>query len=207
MHLLSAVLFAFSSNIDNLTVGIAYGIKKTKIQLSGNILIAIITSIGTFLSMTVGRLITSIISVRVANSLGSIILVAIGLWFIFDFIRNERKNYNKSINTESSELLGYKKIMESPEIADVDHSGYIDVKEAVSLALALTINNLGTGVAASITGINIPLAVAATFIFSIVTLEVGGIIGNSAFSKIFGKYTNFVSGVIIVILGVYEMFI
>jgi putative sporulation protein YtaF len=97
--------------------------------------------------------------------------------------------------------------MESPEIADVDHSGYIDVKEAVSLALALTINNLGTGVAASITGINIPLAVAATFIFSIVTLEVGGIIGNSAFSKIFGKYANFVSGVIIVILGVYEMFI
>lgn len=202
MHILSSILFSISSNIDNLTVGISYGIKKTKIGILSNLIIACITALGTFLSMLIGKIIVKIISAYIANSLGSIILICIGIWFIIDFYIKE----NNKPSYESSKS-GYQKLLDNPEIADADKSGYIDVKESIALAFALTINNLGVGIGASIAGLNIFATVFFTFIFSILFLSSGFFIGNSYLSKFFGKFAPLVSGAIVILLGVYEFFI
>lgn len=54
MHLTSIFLLSISANIDNLIIGIAYGVKKTKINMRCNIIIALSTFIATFLSMSLG---------------------------------------------------------------------------------------------------------------------------------------------------------
>ena len=55
IHLLSALLFGVSSNTDNLVVGMSYGIKKMPIRWSENLIVALITFMGTVLSMILGK--------------------------------------------------------------------------------------------------------------------------------------------------------
>ena len=44
-----------------------------------------------------------------------------------------------------------------------------------------------------------------TFIFSLITITIGYILGNSYLSKMFGKYASLVSGIIVIALGLYEI--
>ncbi|MDT8715988.1 sporulation membrane protein YtaF [Clostridium sp. 19966] len=199
MHILSIILFALTSNIDNFTVGIAYGIKKIKVGTISNLLIAFITALGTFISMSLGLVINNFISNDVSNILGSLILIFIGLWFVKDFFTN--KSLNTSNNNQFITLLS------DPEKADMDNSGYIDIKESLTLAFSLAINNLGLGIGASITGLNAVAASISAFVFSILTISLGSLIGNSYLSRLFGKYASLISGLVIIILGIYEIII
>lgn len=198
MHLLSSIVFAITVNIDNFAVGIAYGIKRIKIGILGNLIIAAISGLGTFFSMYLGFYISKIINLSVTNLLGSIIIIGIGLYFILDFFL---KYYKKSNHFISIELL------ENPEKADTDSSGHIDNKEALTLAFALSLNNLGLGMGSSISGVNIISTTLFTFLFSIPAIIIGYRFGNSFLSSLFGKYTSLISGLIIIFLGIYELFI
>lgn len=201
MYLLSAFLFAISANIDNFTVGIAYGIKKIQIGLFNNFLIALISAAGTFLSMHVGLTLSKFMSVSAANSIGSFVIILIGIWAVKDSV-NQLKKHKKSRVSHTN----CKRILDEPELADRDNSKTLDVKESAALAFALTLNNLGLGIGASITGFNIYITVLFTFIFSILSITSGSMLGKTYMSKLFGKFAPLISGIIIVALGVYEFF-
>jgi putative sporulation protein YtaF len=198
--ILSALLFSFSSNLDNLVVGIAYGIKKTKIGTIANLVIAVVTSIGTFLSMSVGAYISKFLPLSVANSLGALAIIILGLYFVILSII-------KLVNNTKSKELALKDITDTVEYAensDIDNSGDISMKEALLVASGLTFNNLGTGVAASITGVSIQFTVIATFVLSILIIILGESIGNHVLGKFFGKYAPLFSGILLIILGIIE---
>lgn len=205
MHLLSTLLFAFSANIDNFTIGMAYGIKKIKIGWISNLLIAFITATGTFISMALGLAISKILTVSVANALGSVILILIGIWIIKDFFLKNEKIQKQTVKTTG--INKYSQILNDPESADNDHSGTIDIRESLVLALALTINNFGLGIGASITGLNIYVTVISTLFFSLISIELGSLAGRSYLSKFLGNLAPLVSGLIIVLLGIYELII
>ena len=205
MHLISSFLFAFSANIDNFTVGIAYGIKKIKISLLSNLLIALITAAGTFVSMAIGLALSKVLTVSAANIIGSVILIVLGIWIAKDFFK---KNKNFEISEHKNQhIADYNQILETPELADLNHSGTIDIKESLVLAFALTINNFGLGIGASITGLNIYATVLCTFFFSILSITVGCLLGRSYLSTLLGKFAPLVSGLIIVLLGIYELIV
>ena len=60
MHILSVILFALSANIDCLVIGLSYSLKKTIIDINSNLLIAFMSTIGTYFSMMLGSLLTPI---------------------------------------------------------------------------------------------------------------------------------------------------
>ncbi|AAK78306.1 putative sporulation protein YtaF [Clostridium acetobutylicum] len=197
----SALLFSISSNLDNVVVGMAYGIKKIKIGLLANLIIAITTSLGTFLSMTVGTYIAKFLSKHTANILGAVIIIILGVYFVIVSIPNLKKN-------TSSKSLAVKDVTDMVKYAeesDLDNSGDIDIKEAILVALGLTFNNLGTGVAASITGVSIQFTLIFTFTLSIVAILFGEYIGNHILGKFLGKYTPLFSGILFIILGIIEI--
>ncbi|WML37684.1 manganese efflux pump [Clostridium sp. OS1-26] len=198
--ILSALLFSLSSNLDNVVVGIAYGIKKIKIGIISNFIIAAITSTGTFLSMSLGVYISKFLPHAVANALGAGAIIILGVYFVSQSII-------KLINNKKSKELALKDItdmIEYAEKSDLDNSGDINIKEALIVALGLTFNNLGTGVAASITGVSIQFTVIFTFILSILTIILGEAVGNHVLGKLFGKYAPLISGVLLIILGIVE---
>lgn len=203
MHIIPSILLAFSASLDSLIIGIAYGIKNIKIKLGINIIIALIVTLGTFLSMVLGAILSNFIPIYICNYIGAILLILVGLWMTFDYFK-EQRNLNPK-NNDLIESLHYDEILTNNKTADIDGSGNIELKEAISLALALSINNFALGLGASMSGISIPLTTIFTFIFSIIILIVGLKIGNSFLSKIFGKYSGLLSAIIIIVMGVCQL--
>ena len=198
--ILSALLFSLSSNLDNIVIGLAYGIKKIKIGVIPNIVIATITSTGTFLAMSVGAYISIFLSHSVSNTLGAGVVIMLGVYFVTQSIIKLVTN----MKLKELALKNVAEMIEYAEKSDLDNSGDINAKEALLIALGLTFNNLGTGVAASITGVSIELTVTATFILSILTIIFGQAIGNHVIGKFFGKYAPLISGILLITLGVIE---
>lgn len=79
ISILSSLLFRLTSNLDNVVIGMAYGIKKIKIVILTNVLITLITTLGTFLSMTADRLIAELMPVYISNIAGALIIIGLGL--------------------------------------------------------------------------------------------------------------------------------
>lgn len=208
MNIASALLLAISANLDTFAVAVSYGLKKVKLSFHSIILIAFITSIGTLLSMYLGKVITNFISLQTANLIGSIMLILIGIWFIIGYFREETvsKSYCKCCENKST-YCDICKILSDPIKADKDNSGDIDFKECLTLSIALSLNNVGLGISASIAGINIYLNTLFTFIVTLLGFWIGGVIGRSYFSKICGEYSSLASGILITLIGISQIFI
>ncbi|MCE5222339.1 MAG: manganese efflux pump [Clostridium sp.] len=207
MIFLSPFLLSISSNLNTLKVSLSYGIKKIHLTKFITLLLAIITSMGTFISMYFGKLILHLFQRSLGNIFGAILLSFIGVYFIVEYIRLETKHagYDTSYYFESS--LKYENILEDTNAIDSDKSNHIDIKECLNLSLALLQNNLFTGFAASMTGISISISVFFNFIITIVSVYLGYLNSDIYISKWFNKYSNLVSGIILIILGIYEAFI
>lgn len=199
---LSSLLFSLSSNLDNVVVGTAYGLKKIKIGIIANLIIAIITSTGTFLSMSVGIYISKLLPQYITNSFGAGTIIILGGYFVIESII--KLKYNKS--SKELALKDIDDMIEYAEKSDLDNSGDINTKEALLVSFALTFNNLGTGVAASITGVSIQFTVLFTFILSILTIKLGEAIGSNVLGTFLGKYGPLISGILLIMLGIIEFF-
>ncbi len=238
-HLLSSLLLALASNVDNFAVGIAYGMKRLRISLLSNLLIALVSGIGTLLSMSVGDVISSYLPSPVANGLGSAVLVAIGLWGIWETMKIEKKRKRKAtlLSREKSlarvaagnyqfatdghtnpsvqgasvlpglQDFAYEGFVDRPEKADTDRSGHIGPKEAIALSFGLAINNLGSGVGAGISDLSVPLTMSLTFIVSVLAIAIGFGLGKRFSAKMTGLWPGMVSGLLIIVLGLYEYLI
>ena len=200
--ILTAILFSISSNLDNMVIGIAYGIKNIQIRFLSNILIAFITTLGTFISMHIGNLITQFISINIANMIGSSIIILLGFYFLIQSSINIYHN-NQEINMIS--LKDSNNMLKYAENSDKDNSLYIDIKEVITVGIGLTLNNVGTGIAASIAGVNLFSTLLFTFIFSISFIYIGILLGNKILGRVLGKFSPLISGIILILLGIIEI--
>lgn len=200
MNIFSAILFSISSNLDNIVIGIAYGIKKIKISFLSNFLIAIITTFGTFISMYLGKIIINFFPITIANILGSGIILLLGFYFLIQSIINLSNKDIKSISLKNSDSM----IIYAKD-SDKNNSGHIEIKEAITVGLGLTFNNIGTGIAASAAGVNILETVIFTFIASMTLMTMGIFLGNKILGKLLGKFAPLISGIILIILGIIEL--
>lgn len=203
MHIISSIILAFSASIDSLIIGLAYGIKKIKIDFIINIIIAIVVTLGTFLSMYIGLILSKFIPKQFCSLIGSFMLIIMGCWMLYVEYKKNRPQKNKS--GELMDSLNYDEILNNDKTLDMDHSGTIDIKEALTLAVALSVNNLALGIGGSIAGLSILITTIFTFIFSILTLLLGLKIGNSFLSNFFGKYSSYISAFIIITMGITEL--
>lgn len=193
MHSISILLFVISSTMDSFIVGLTYGIKKIRINFINNFVVGIISGLGTLISMLAGKFVLNYISIKLANIIGGIILLSFGIYFILLSFKKKDDLYDK--------------VLRNPEIADKNNSKNIEIKESIFLGIALSINNLGLGIGASITGLNPYITSFISVIFSMIFIKLGCSLGNSVFSKILSKYGEIISGIIIIALAIYELFI
>lgn len=198
MNIMPILIFVLGANFDNIAVGTAYGFKGIKLSSKMNLLIALITSIGTLISMTIGLIIYKLLPHNFTNILGGLLIIILGIYFLKDFFKEA---FSKNKDGDLKEILN------SPEKADADHSGDIDFKEAITLGTALTLNNFGMGIGASISGMNIFLTSILTFIFSVVSFRIGCNIGSRFNDSFIHKYANLISSLILIFLGLVEIFI
>ncbi|BAZ70646.1 MAG: manganese efflux pump [Pelatocladus maniniholoensis HA4357-MV3] len=117
-----------------------------------------------------------------------------------------------AITTEefSQEIIrefSYATYIENPAKADIDKSGYIDVRESIALAFGLTFNNLGSGIGAGISEVNLIVMTLVTFIFSVLAITGGYVLGDRFTTRLSGFWAGTISGFLMIATGIYEYFV
>ncbi len=176
IHIIFAILFSISANIDNLAIGISYGIKKLHIYNYQKIIITLFTSLATLISMIIGNILANSLNLNIANNIGSMCLIIIGIYSLF----SNTKDTNSNNKTCTNILL---------------------------MTFIMSTNNIFTGFMASSAGINIIATFLSTILFCYLFLDFGLKLGNNIKNKRIEKYSNFLSSIILIILGIVEFFI
>jgi putative Mn2+ efflux pump MntP len=186
-NILRALLFAVCANMDNLSIGISYGIQKIKVSFLPNLIIALITLFGTALSMLAGAGITSILSPDTAKIIGGVILIIIGLYYILKVV--------------------FKKIIYGYDATNQKPLCNITIRESIAIGIALTINNfgMGIGIGTDVEILELIIINVLTFLFSMIFMSIGNFLGECMFSRFFGKFSEFISGVIMVLIGIFQI--
>lgn len=170
----AAVLFSLACNLDTVLLAIGYATKGVHITTWQCVVVAVITTLVTYLSLTLGATAAPLL-LGGGEVLGGLALVGMGLWFLLDWLRGH-------VEEESAtprRLWGW-----------------------VSLAAALAVNNGGIGIAAGVTGVDPITAAICNFIITLAALPLGRWLGMGLLGRILGKGALPLSGVLLVVLGV-----
>lgn len=203
MTFLPILLFVLSASLDTFVVALAYGSKKIKIGFTSNFVIASIGSLGTLLSMLLGKFFMDIITLKTANLIGALVLFVLGIYFILDYRKNK---YIENPEEFCNEKHSHKAILKFPEVADTNHSGNIELSESFALSVALALNNFALGIAASITGLDITVTTITTFVTSFILIKLGFYVSRKIKNKFIADKGGLISGIIILILAIIEAF-
>lgn len=202
------IAIAIAANLDNLGVGIAYGIQKIRISHMSNLIIALISFIATWLSAEIGQMISLYLSPQIASAIGAILLFGVGVWILFQPIITAIKNNQPILDLQlfgGRFYIGPAEILSYPERADIDNSRSVGNWEAVLLGIALSINALAGGFDAGAVGIS--SLVEATFvgIFSFITIIAGYYFGRKYAAEQIGKYATVISGALLIVIGIHQL--
>lgn len=197
MSFISSLLFGFSASIDAFIVGMTYGVKKMHISSCKNLIISTITLAGTVLSILTGSRIAPFLPERAAKAAGSMILILLGIYYIVKFIiiYAKKRQTGKSVSANA---------ISSAAASGHPGTGLLTGREAAALGLALSVNNIGIGLGASISGIRLASTAAVTFFLSIILLALGNRLGKLHFLQFAGRFADPLAGLILIALGLYE---
>lgn len=210
MHFLSALMIGLAANLDNFGIGVSYGIRKIRIPFVSNFFIAALSGIIVALSVSAGHILSHFVGL--ANILGALLIIVIGVWVGLNKTSSEPAAVPVSVPLTKTYSLPIKplhcivQIIKDPSTADRDANGFISVKESIALGLTLSLNCIATGVGAGLTGMDARPVALSVFLFSMITISMGYWTGWRTSSNRFEKWAQILSGLLLVLIGVYEIF-
>lgn len=182
MLFISSLILAISSSIDSIGIGITYGLKKTILTKQDKFILFFISVIVTLISGLIGNILKNLLPENFFNYIGSIILISIGLFIIFE---TNNKEYS----------------------FDFDNSNDIDYKEAFFLGMALSLDSLCIGIGAVSLGINIFIFSILVAVLQFLFLSIGNFLGInlSNFKFIPQSVWTKTSGVTLILIGALKL--
>ena len=206
--ILQAAAIAVSISIDALAVSFAYGCKKIKIPVSSLIIINLICTAVIGLSFLFGTALVRYIPGWLAIAVSFAILFIIGIVKLFDSItKSIIRKYTQFSKEIKLSVFNFKLVMHlyaDPEAADVDVSKSISPREAVVLAVSLSLDGLAVGLGAAMIGINGWVLVLFTLITGYIALLFGCWLGNKAADRLRFNIT-WLAGVILIGLAFLQL--
>ncbi|MDR3542133.1 MAG: hypothetical protein P4L69_14360 [Desulfosporosinus sp.] len=187
------------SNLDNLGIGISYGLQKIRISMISNLLIAIMSLCATAFAMVMGTFLSKVFPF--ANLIGAFLLIAIGLWI----------SLGRLLQNKIFPLISYKQskilcfiidIINNPAKADRNANGIISLNEAAILGISLSLNCIVTGLGAGLSGLSVIPVIISVFLFSLITISSGYELGIRANFLHFGHLSEFISGALLIAIGI-----
>ncbi|MCI9143145.1 MAG: hypothetical protein HFH87_11080 [Lachnospiraceae bacterium] len=202
----ASLLFGISASLDALLVGISYGIRGIRIRFWQNMLISVITLLGTCLSVGLGHRLAAFLPRTVGNCAGSLILILLGLYYIIKWMLPSLKERSQ----KPPELQ-----MQTTPSANSNPSGNhaapftpgLKLPEVFALSLTLSLNNLSAGLSASLAGLALFPTAVATFICSVLFLYSGNGLGGNPVLRLAGRTADPLSGILLIGLGLIQFFL
>ncbi|SDN33444.1 putative sporulation protein YtaF [Paenibacillus sp. yr247] len=198
-NLMAIVAIGIASNLDNAGVGIAYGVKKIRIPLISNIIIALMGFVLTLVGGLFGDWVSLWLPTIICNVIGMIVLVIIGVWVLCQPLL--AKKSEKKPPTDGLIL----RILQNPENADWDGSKSVGFIESIILGVALSINNLAGGFDAGITHLNVWATSSISGIFSYICVGLFSFLGAKFTSHKLGQRASIISGTLLILVGLHQV--
>lgn len=125
------IIMSIALSVDALGIGISYRLNGVRIPLRSKLIIGIVTTAIMIGALMVGSLFHNGLPGQISKFLGAGVLILTGIIFIRNSLAQEEK-----------------------ETYDFDHSREIEVLEAILLAVALSADSIGAGIAVASTGMD-----------------------------------------------------
>lgn len=171
-HMFSLLVLALAVSLDGFGVGAMYGLRKIRIPVISVLIITAMSGMVFFFSMQLGVLASAFFSPRLAKMMGAVILIAIGMWAVYQMASQQKRQEEdadpseepanvhsrtdaaepKVMSIELKRLGLVIQILKTPAAADMDRSGSISAMEAAWLGLALSLDAFGAGIGAAFIG-------------------------------------------------------
>ena len=180
MQWISSLLFGVSSSLDAFLIGISLGLRHVRLKCSQNLFISLIALLGTCLSVGLGKFLSPILPAWIAVYLGSLALILLGFYYIVKWLK---KLFSKKASADTPSF-----------------------QSLFALSVALSANNIGMGLAASLGGLSLPHAAVSTFLCSFLLLFTGNCLGKSHVFLFLGSLTEPLSGLLLIGLGLFQLF-
>jgi putative Mn2+ efflux pump MntP len=152
--LASAIALGLGANTDNLAVGFAYGLRGRRIGVASNLLIAGLTTAATLAALAAGVGLRQLMPTALPDIAGGLILVGLGAANVW-LERRKARAANGSGPIEEP----------APAV--------IALGETLTLAGALSVNNVGLGLAGGIGGLDYAPIGISVGLFSVLFLWLG----------------------------------
>lgn len=204
-----AFLLALSLNIDSLSIGVNYGLRKIKISILAIITIVFISIAALTLSYSAGHVIFSFISIFASRMISSFLLILLGFVLFIQAMINIRYPVEseafiiKKIRIKPLNIII--NIVREPSTADIDHSGVIDIREAVYIGSALSIDALTVGLSLAAYQINLIWFLLLAAAINSLLLISGELIGKFVGRFISENKLKLAASITIILLGIMKL--
>lgn len=204
MQLFASLLFGISASLDALLLGITYGARNIRVSLWQNLFLSFITLLGTCFSVGLGGSLNPLFPSSLGKWIGSLTLVLLGLYYLIKCMILSLKKYRCLRQCKSSAEPAHPNDCECPPS---DRPAPATLKNAFALGLALSVNNMGIGLGASMAGLSFIPAAVSTLVFSAVFLALGNHLGCGRLCRFLGNAADPLSGFLLLLLGMWELFV
>ncbi len=191
MQIFSSLMFGISASLDALLMGISYGLRGVRVRGWQNLIISGVTLLGTCLSVSFGSRLLLLLPPFLAGFFGSLVLILFGVYYIARWV----------LSTLRSGADKRSKAGELTETCAREHPPELSLWEVFFLSLTLSVNNLGIGLSASMAGLKLLPAAAATFGCSVLFLLAGNLLGRNRLLQLVGSAADPISGILLILLG------
>ncbi|NQX68262.1 manganese efflux pump [Paenibacillus alba] len=122
LPVLSLLILAFAVSLDGFGVGVMYGLRKIRIPFLSIGIISLWSGIIIYSSMQIGVLMSSFMSPMVAQRIGALILIGIGVWALVQMRQqksSEQRDAGKTLDQASVSGIQASQDINSPEASDL----------------------------------------------------------------------------------------
>ncbi|MGF7141726.1 putative sporulation protein YtaF [Anaerotaenia torta] len=201
---LEAIIFVAALSTDALIASIAYGSNRIRIPLISLLVISFLCTIILGISLLLGTFTRQYIPGGFLHFISFGILFVLGIIKLLDnaikSMIDKHTIIKKQIRFHFLNLNFILSIYANPKEADVDDSKILSPKEAISLAAALSIDNMAAGMGAALSSISIPAVLTASLLLSMLAVKSGELLGNKLSDK-FSFRLSWLSGGLLILLA------
>lgn len=208
---LQLIILSVALSIDGFGAGVSLGMRGMKIPFKSIVVISSCSAVSLGVAMLIGDFISQYVSQGAAAKTGGIILILLGIWFIFQYFKKEKDTVE--IQSKEKMIFNYEiksigvviSILQKPTDVDFDKSGSVNGVEALVLGIALSLDAFGAGIGAAMIGISpLILALSIGFMSSVFIwsgLESGKLLSKSKLVR----NLSFLPGVLLIIIGLLKL--
>ena len=207
--LLEALVLASALSLDALVASFAYGSSRIRLPFSSVATISLVCSAILGVSLLAGAALRPFLPHGAAKALCFGILFLLGLVKLFDGITKavirKHTSLNKQISFSMFSLRCVLTLYADPEQADRDRSKTLSPKEAVSLAVALSLDGAAVGFGAAMGHASPGAVVLCSLAANAAALGLGAWLGRRL-ARCLPWDLSWVSGGVLILLGILKLF-